>query len=68
MGVFTGGIIGMLFFSNRHIKNLYLLKCGKNIEIETYSNFGFTYNRLRTVPIESLEGNRLFSSKEMNLY
>jgi hypothetical protein len=68
MGIFTGGILGMLLFSNRHIKNLYVLQCGKNIEIETYSNFGLTYNRHRKISIDTLIGNRLFSSREMNLY
>jgi hypothetical protein len=68
LGCFTGAILLMYMFSNRHIKNLYLLKCGKKIEIETYSNFGLTYNRMRQVPIESLQGNRLFSTKSMNLY
>jgi hypothetical protein len=58
----------MYAFSNRHIRNLYLMECGKQIAVETYSNFGLTYNRLRMIPIEQLTGNRLFLKREMNVY
>ena len=68
MGTLTASFIAMYFFSNRQVKNLYLLSCGKKIAIETYSNFGFTINRLREIPIEQLAGNRLFLKREMNLY
>lgn len=36
-------IFGMFLFGNRHIKNLYLLKNGKEVVIETYSNFGLSF-------------------------
>ena len=36
------GILGMLIFGNRHIRSFYLLPNGREIIIETYSNFGLT--------------------------
>ena len=46
-----GGIIGLYIFSNRHIRSLHLLKGGQSVEIKTYSNFGLTHNRARTLDI-----------------
>ena len=68
MGALTGAFMTMYAFSNRHIRNLYLMKGGKQIAVETYSNFGLTYNCLRLIPIEQLTGNRLFMKREMNVY
>lgn len=46
-----GSLLGLYFFSNRHIRSLHLLKGGQSIEIRTYSNFGFTHNRVRTMDV-----------------
>ena len=64
----AGGILGTWVFGNRQIRSLYLLRGGETVGIETYSNFGLTYNRLREVPVKSLQGNRLFGTRAMNLY
>ena len=44
-------LVGVYIFANRHIRCLYLLKGGSEVGIETYSNLGLTYNRLRVMPI-----------------
>lgn len=44
-------IFGLWVFSHRHIRNIWLLKGGKEVAIETYTNFGFTYNRSRILPV-----------------
>jgi len=62
LGVCGLAIIGVYTFANRHIRCLYLLKSGNEVGIETFSNFGLTYNRLRVMPTSMLEGNRLFMS------
>ena len=64
----VGGLLGTWVFGNRQIRSLYLLRGGETVGIETYSNFGLTYNRLREVPVKDLQGNRLFGTKAMNLY
>lgn len=68
LGLILSGIAVWWLFSNRHIRCLYLLKGGTDVGIETYSNFGLTRNRLRILPISSLEGNRLFMSHRLNIY
>ena len=68
MFAIQGGIIGLYIFSNRHIRQLHLLKGGQSVSITTYSNFGFTHNRPRILDISQLKGNRLFGSHKMNVY
>ena len=63
-----GGIVGLYLFSNRQIRSLHLLKGGQNVEIRTYSNFGFTHNRARVLDISQLQGNRMFGPSSMRLY
>ena len=65
---FTASIVIMWVFSNKHIKNLYLLKCGTKIEVETYTNFGLTYNRSKQINIADLVGTRLAWRREWNLF
>lgn len=62
------GLVGLWCFSHRQIRSLYLLKGGKTVAIETYTNFGLTYNRHKELPVSCFEGNRIFGSKAMNLY
>lgn len=75
------GIAGLWVFSNRQIRCLYLLskkgaaelhpnapKLPQMIGLETYTNFGLTYNRLKTLPVEQLKGNRMFGTPAMNLF
>ena len=38
------------------------------MQIQTYSNYGLTYNRPRVLDITQLQGNRLFGSYKMNVY
>ena len=68
MFAIQGGIVGLYIFSNRHIRQLHLLKGGQSVSITTYSNFGFTHNRPRILDISQLQGNRLFGSQKMNVY
>lgn len=63
-----GAIVGLYVFSNRHIRSLHLLKGGQNVEITTYSNFGLTVNRKKTLDISQLLGNRLFGPSSMRVY
>mmetsp|Transcript_32146 Transcript_32146/g.49160 ORF Transcript_32146/g.49160 Transcript_32146/m.49160 type:complete len:183 (-) Transcript_32146:13-561(-) len=68
LGTLTGLIAALWLFSNKQIQALYLMKGSDRIGIRTYSNFGFTYNRMKFVPVEQLQGSRLMWKKEMNLY
>ena len=52
LSAMAGGIVGLWVFGNRQIRCLYLLKGGEKVGIETYSNFGLTYNRLRIIPVK----------------
>lgn len=51
LGVVISSILGLYIFANKHIQTVYLLKGQQNIGIYTYSNFGFSYNRMRTIPV-----------------
>ena len=75
------GIVGLWSFSNRQIRSLYLLSkkaaaqlhpnapdLPQMVGIETYTNFGLTYNRLKTLPVNQFKGNRVFGAPSMNLY
>ena len=46
IGLIATGVLSLYMFSNKQIQALYLLKGQKDIGILTYSNFGFSYNRL----------------------
>jgi hypothetical protein len=47
---------------------MWLLKGGKEVAIETYTNFGLIYNRPKVLPVTCFEGNRIFATKSLNLY
>eukprot|EP00347_Sterkiella_histriomuscorum_P008981 403342985 len=68
LGLIFGGLTGLLFFGNRHIKSLYLDLGGKNVIIETHTFFGMVQGRDKVIPVKQLQGNRLFWSPKMNLY
>lgn len=68
LGITVYSIFALWLFSNKHIRCIWLLKGGKEVAIETYTNFGLTYNRPRRLPVACLEGNRLFLTKSINLY
>ena len=51
IGLIATGVFSLYMFSNKQIQALYLLKGQKDIGILTYSNFGFSYNRLQTIPV-----------------
>ncbi len=61
-------IFALYIFSHKHIKSVSLLKGGKEVAIETYTNFGLTYSRPKILPVSSLEGNRIFLTKKLNLF
>jgi TMEM70/TMEM186/TMEM223 protein family len=63
LGFLMYSIFGLWVFSHKHIKSISLLKGGKEVSIETYSNFGLTYSRPKILPVSCLEGNRLFLTK-----
>ena len=48
--------------------NAVLLKGGKEVSIETYTNFGLTYSRPKTLQVHQFEGNRLFLTQKLNLF
>ena len=70
--LYVGGQVVMLFglwvFSHRQIRQIWLLKGGKEVAIETYSNFGLTHNRARILPVSYLQGNRAVMGRSMNLF
>ena len=68
LGLIATGVFSLYVFSNQQIQALYLLKGQKDIGILTYSNFGFSYNRLHTIPVSQIKGSRNFWSKSMNLF
>ena len=68
LGMVAWSLFGLWVFSHRHIKNLWLLKGGKEIAIETYTNFGLTYNRPKVLPVACFEGNRVFVTQSLNLF
>lgn len=68
LGMVTFSIFGLWSFSHRQIKAIHLLKGGKEVSIETFTNFGLTYNRPKVLPVQCLEGNRVFLASSMNLY
>lgn len=67
-GTILSGIIGIWIFSNRHLRSIHLLQGGKEVAVQTYSNFGLTHNRVRIIPVSQLEGNRQIGPKKMSLY
>jgi hypothetical protein len=66
-GIFMS-LVGLYFFSQRHIKNLYLLDNGKEIIIETYRNFGFSTGKEIKLDITQLKGNRTFLNEKLKTY
>ncbi len=68
LGCVVWSIFGLWMFAHRHIKHIWLLKGGKDVAIETYTNFGLTYNRHKIMPVACLDGNRVFFSQKMNLF
>ena len=61
-------LIALLFFSNRHIKNLYLDPNGKEVLIETYTLFGLMQPREKVFKIKNFQGNRIFFTPKLNVY
>ena len=68
ISVITMGLVGLFFFGNRHIKNLYLDLNGKDVILETYTCFGLIEGREKVLKIRNLQGNRIFLTPRMNLY
>lgn len=68
VGSLALSIVGLWLFANKHINNIWLLKGGKEVSIETYTNFGLTYARPKTLQVHQFEGNRLFLTQKLNLF
>ena len=68
LGMVAWSLFGLWVFSHRHIKNFWLLKGGKEVAIETYTNFGLTHNRPKVLPVACFEGNRVFVTQSLNLF
>jgi hypothetical protein len=68
LGSLMWSLFALWVFSHRHIKNVWLLKGGKEVAVETYTNFGLTHNRPRILPVSSLDGNRVVLTKSLNLF
>ena len=68
LGTLATGIFLLYLYSNKHIQSFYLLKKQQAVGIYTYTNFGFTYNRMIEVPIQNFKGSRLLWKPGMNLY
>lgn len=68
LGSVVWSIGALWMFSHRHIKHIWLLKGGKEVAIETYTNFGLTHNRHKIMPVACLDGNRVFFTQKMNLF
>ena len=60
LGMVVWSVFGLWVFAHRQIRCMWLLKGGKEVAIETYTNFGLTYNRPRILPVACLDGNRVF--------
>ena len=68
LGIVFSGLLGLWIFAHKHIQRLYLLKGQKEIGIMTYTNFGMSINRLIKIPVDKLEGTRLFWTRDMNVF
>ncbi len=62
------GMSGLLVFSNRHIKNLYLDPAGKEVIVQTYSLFGLAQGKEKVIKVRNLKGNRIFLTPRLNVY
>jgi len=52
LGTISLGLVGLWLFGNRHIKNFYVLKGGKEVLIETYNYYGlFNTGKFKTYQV-----------------